>query len=427
MYSFEESRLRILILEDSDFDAELIYQELTHGGMDFQGHRVQTRDEFERGLAEFLPDLVFVDFRLPTFDGAAALEIAVRNSPDLPVIIISGIVGEETAVELLKQGATDFVLKDRLSRLVPAVRRALREISERKARREAESSLRELNEQLELKVAARTSELRHKNALMEEDLQMARELQMALLPSEFPTLPRGAALDESAVRFCSVYHPTHLVGGDYFNVVDVSDSAIGVFICDVMGHGVRAALVTAMMRALGEQLSSIANQPGRLLTEINHAMCGILSHSGTDLFATACYVIADVEQGRMFYANAGHPSPLLVHSGSRQVEPINPNGSKGPALGFLDDVCYRTQERALEAEDLVLFFTDGLFEVENPKEEAFSELRLHEVVRRGAGLTSAKLVHSVVDEVERFRQGCEFGDDVCLVAMEIARLATAAR
>ena len=100
---------------------------------------------------------------------------------------------------------------------------------------------------------------------------MARELQMAFLPNHFPTLPRGADQAASAVKFCSIFHPTSSVSGDFFNVVRVSDTAVGVFICDVMGHGVRAALVTAMMRALEEQLGEMADDPGALLTEMNRA------------------------------------------------------------------------------------------------------------------------------------------------------------
>lgn len=240
--------------------------------------------------------------------------IAKVRCPDIPLIVISGAVGEETAVELLKNGATDFVLKDRLARLVPAVQRALREVAERDARRQAEANLRALNEDLERRVAERTRELSEKNAAMEEDLRMARELQMALLPQRFPTLPRGAAHAASAVKFCSIFHPASSVSGDFFNVVRVSETAVGVFICDVMGHGVRAALVTAMMRALEEQLGDSAGNPGALLTEINRGLSSILRQSGTTLFATACYLIADVATSRIAYANAGHPSPLLAAS-----------------------------------------------------------------------------------------------------------------
>jgi sigma-B regulation protein RsbU (phosphoserine phosphatase) len=419
----ESLGLRILSLEDSALDSELILREIRQGGIEFVSTRVQTRAEYEKALAEFHGGLILADYKLPSFDGGQALALARERCPDVPVIIISGAVGEETAVELLKNGATDFVLKDRIhGRLVPAVHRALREVEERQARRQAEADLRALNQDLEQRVAERTRELWAKNALMEDDLNMARELQLAFLPHYFPTLPRGAPQAASAVKFCSIFHPTSSVSGDFFNVVRVSDTAVGVFICDVMGHGVRAALVTAMMRALEEQLGELAGDPGALLTEMNRALRGILRQLGTTLFTTACYVIVDVANGRLSFANAGHPSPLLVHGTPRGVEPITARRAAGPALGLFEDVQYLTHERAIVAGDLILAFTDGLFEVENANAEAFSVNRLRESIRLRSDLPLDELMQDVFTEIEHFAQGQAFTDDVCLVGMEISRL-----
>jgi len=416
--------LRILLLEDSELDTELTMSELDQTGLRCEWSVVQTRAAFEAGIDQFRPDLIFADYKLPSFDGATALAIARDRCPDVLVIIVSGTVGEETAVELLKQGATDFVLKDRMGRMGQKVRRALREAEERRARRQAEVNLQRMNEELEQRVAERTRELTQKNALMEEELQMARELQMALLPHHFPTLPRGAGTRESAIRFCSMYQPTHSVGGDFFNVFPLSDTAVGVFMCDVMGHGVRAALVTAMMRALGEQFSGTADQPGELLTKINRTLWEILRNSGTNLFATACYVVADVATSRITFANAGHPSPLLVRGSSRSVEPIVPPRGSGPALGIFENAQYAIHERALEPSDLILFFTDGLFDVENQHDESFNEHRLRQSIQTRAGMPPDQLVHDVFQEIEQFAEGRAFADDVCFLGMEIAHLAS---
>ena len=418
--------LRVLTLEDSDLDAELILRELKRCGIEFTSRRVETREDFERALGEFQPGIILADYRLPAFNGAQALAIAVERCPEVPMIIVSGAVGEETAVELLKNGATDFVLKDRLSRLVPAIHRALREVRERTARLEAEASLRALNEQLEQRVAERTHELCEKNALMEADLKMAHDLQIALLPTSYPTLPRGAAQAASAVKFISIYQPTASVSGDFFNFVRVTDTAVAVLICDVMGHGVRAALVTAMMRALEEQLGELVGDPGALLTEINRALRGILRQSGTTLFTTACYVIADIATSQITFANAGHPSPLHLHGVTREVDAITSKQSAGPALGLFDDVKYETHARPVAAGDLILFFTDGLFDVENGKSESFSQSRLRDAIRQRAGLPSAQLVHDVYAEIEKFADGQAFADDVCFIGMEIARVDSSA-
>ena len=414
--------LRVLSLEDSDTDEELILRELKRGGIDFISLRVQTRDDFMRQIVDFRPDLILADYKLPTFDGAEALALARQHLPEVPVIIISGAVGEETAVELLKNGATDFVLKDRLTRLVPAIRRALHEVAEHQALRQAEAELRELNEVLEQRVADRTRELRDKNLRMEEDLTMAKELQLALLPHRFPTLPHDVMQGASAVKFSSIFHPASSVSGDFFNVVRVSDSAVGVFICDVMGHGVRAALVTAMMRALEEQLGELAADPGALLTAINQSLCGILRQSGITLFTTASYIVADIAKSRITVANAAHPSPLLIRNQPREVIQLTPAHTAGPALGLFEDEVYTTYGFPVAADDLILLFTDGLFEVENPLNESYGEGRLRDAFAQRAGQPPAQLVNSVIEEIELFAADHVFPDDVCLVSMEIAYL-----
>jgi PAS domain S-box-containing protein len=133
--------LRILLLEDDPGDAELIRELLTeHSACELT--RVQTRGEFLAALDDTGIDLILADYRLPAFDGLSALHLAQKQRPEVPFIFVSGTVGEDVAIEALKIGATDYVLKQRLSRLVPSVQRALREAGERAERRKVEEALR---------------------------------------------------------------------------------------------------------------------------------------------------------------------------------------------------------------------------------------------------------------------------------------------
>jgi len=143
-----ESPLYILMLEDSLSHVELAKHALRVAGFQFTSVRVETKAEFERKLDEKAPDLILSDYALPTFDGLAALAIAKQKVPDVPFIFVTGTMGEEVAIETLKIGATDYVLKTRLSRLGPAVQRALREREERRERQGAQEKLRQTNEQL---------------------------------------------------------------------------------------------------------------------------------------------------------------------------------------------------------------------------------------------------------------------------------------
>ncbi|PSB20420.1 PAS domain S-box protein [Phormidesmis priestleyi ULC007] len=134
--------LQFLLLEDSDLDAELIQAMLTDGEIECELVRVQTQTGFVDALKMTAFDLILSDYSLPNFDGIAALEIARSLCPDVPFILVSGTLGEEVAIETLKSGATDYVLKQRLGRLVPAVSRALREAQERRNYQQATAALR---------------------------------------------------------------------------------------------------------------------------------------------------------------------------------------------------------------------------------------------------------------------------------------------
>ena len=141
-----DKELRILILEDVPADAELIERELRKGGIVFSSRRVETKEDFQKELRDFMPDIILADYSLPTFSGLSALLIVKKESPDVPFILVSGAIGEELAVKMLKEGATDYVLKSRLSHLVPAVNRALHEAEERAERKRAEEALRDSEE-----------------------------------------------------------------------------------------------------------------------------------------------------------------------------------------------------------------------------------------------------------------------------------------
>ncbi len=134
--------LQFLLLEDSHLDAELIQAALADGEIDCELVRVQTQSAFVEALKMTVFDLILSDYSLPNFDGIAALEIARKTCPNVPFILVSGALGEELAIETLKSGATDYVLKQRLGRLVPAVIRALREAQERRNYQQATAALR---------------------------------------------------------------------------------------------------------------------------------------------------------------------------------------------------------------------------------------------------------------------------------------------
>ena len=134
-------KVKILIIEDNDFDFELVERKLQSINFSFEARRAIDEEEFNQHLLQFRPDLILSDFSLPTFSGLEALGIAKKHNPMIPFIFVTGTLGEELAVETMIQGANDYVLKDSLHKLEPAITRVLNEVKEKQKREEAENKL----------------------------------------------------------------------------------------------------------------------------------------------------------------------------------------------------------------------------------------------------------------------------------------------
>jgi len=144
-----EIPLKILHLEDNPNDAELVRETLAAGGVTVEMANAATRVEFVSALEEGTYDLILADYTLPSFDGITALSLVREKFPHLPFIFVTGTMGEEKAVETVKKGATDYILKQNLSRLVPSIMRALREAEECRKREEAETEVKKRIKELE--------------------------------------------------------------------------------------------------------------------------------------------------------------------------------------------------------------------------------------------------------------------------------------
>lgn len=275
----------------------------------------------------------------------------------------------------------------------------------------------------QIRLSETAEELRCRNSELEHDLAMARELQQALLPSTAPSFPPGRTGRSGSLHFSHFYRPSGSVSGDFFHILPLSDSTVGVLICDVMGHGVRAALVAALLRALVEEARSRAASPGVFLTELNEALCGILEHTRTLMFATAFYAVLDSSTGEFSFANAGHPQPLWVRHRDQKIDTVQLNGIKpGPALGLFPGARYTDRADKLSPSDLLLLFTDGLFEVEAPDGEFYDQPRLLDAVRRRPSMPAEQLLPELMQEVQAFHAVDTFDDDVCMLAIEVSNM-----
>jgi len=264
--------------------------------------------------------------------------------------------------------------------------------------------------------------LAEKQAQMDQELAVAREVQQALLPQSFPVFPRSATPAGSALHFSYRYLPEGRVGGDFFTVTQLSDTQAGILICDVMGHGVHAALVTAVERVLVEEVHLIAGDPGAFLGELNKRLHHFFKPLSTSMFVTAFYLVIDIATGVVRFANASHPQPLHINRAQHTVRNLGETSQRHPfALGVAPDSVYKIQEYRVKPGDFLLLYTDGLCDLGDGKDLTCDDPQFIGLVQNCSRQRGEAFLDALLSQVKQFTGKDRFLDDVCLVGIEIDR------
>jgi len=273
-----------------------------------------------------------------------------------------------------------------------------------------------------------TEALAEKQAQMDQELALAREVQFALLPQSYPRFPRSATEAASALKFSHCYLPEGRVGGDFFTVSQLSDTQAGVLICDVMGHGVHAALVTAVQRVLVEEIHHFAYDPGAFLGELNRRLHHFFEPLPTSMFVTAFYALVDVATGHIRFSNASHPQPLHIARSEDAVRLLGSVTTRHPfALGVAADSVYTTEEATFKPGDFVLFYTDGLCDLGEGKDLSPGDPKFLQIARECGSQRGAAVLDGVLAQARAYSGQENFADDVCLVGLEIERFVEQAK
>ncbi|HUJ11166.1 MAG TPA: SpoIIE family protein phosphatase [Verrucomicrobiae bacterium] len=269
------------------------------------------------------------------------------------------------------------------------------------------------HEQLEAELTLKTEEI-------QRDLQVAREFQEALMPRVYPQIPPPNVPDPFRLTFHHVYKPASTVGGDFFDVLKLSDHRVAILIADVMGHGARSALVTAILRTLLQDLVKQTDDPAKLLAMLNERFHGVVAHAGYFIFVSAFYMIVDAEKGVATYASAGHPPPLLMERARRAVRPLIHRLRDNPALGVAPDSHYTRFASFIADGDTFVFYTDGIVEALSAAGEEFGIERLCQVLAENIDAHVKCVTQRIVDSVNEFTGSSPIFDDICVVGVEIA-------
>jgi len=256
---------------------------------------------------------------------------------------------------------------------------------------------------------ARLVERERERQRLEQELSIARDIQQALLPREFPRWPH--------LQVSGINQPCLTVGGDYFDVIELGSNRTALIIADVSGKGLGAALVTTMLQGALSGLA-IGQQAADVFAYLNRFLC---AHSRLERYATVFFGILDTA-GCFEFINAGHPSPLLLRDGRAE--------SAFPAecfpVGLLPDATYKSSAFVLRPGDTLVLFSDGVTEARTPTDEEFGTARLKGVVARHASAPLGELQGNILNAVVEFTRGAGQADDLTLLLVRYQGAAQAA-
>jgi sigma-B regulation protein RsbU (phosphoserine phosphatase) len=270
---------------------------------------------------------------------------------------------------------------------------------------------RDITEQKEL-----NQELKKNHQRMEAELLLARNLQSALIQDSVPTFVNATGV--SALQIATEYIPSFHLSGDFFSVNKTTSGGAAILIADVMGHGVRAAMVTAMIQIAVNELHAYAEQPADFMMRLNSMMHESMHASGQTIFATASYCYLNLESRQLSYIQAGARHGIYTPADPAQYSRVFDGKHIGPALGLLAEVEYTEDYIELNRQDEIILYTDGVIEAAMNEEE-YSEARMLHFLETHRNDDLPQMIAGLIDSVQSFTDNKGMDDDVCLIGLRV--------
>ncbi|HEV2296414.1 MAG TPA: SpoIIE family protein phosphatase [Tepidisphaeraceae bacterium] len=359
--------IKVLLVEDNPGDALLLRETLADTNAAIEWSHDQKLSSALNRLEKERFDVVLLDLSLPDSHGIETFHKVRKRAPEAPVVMLTGLDDETTAVEAMSQGAQDYLVKGGTDG--HALLRSMRYAIERTRREFAERELRAAH----------------------ADLQAAREIQQRLFPAQAPALP---GFDIAGASF-----PAGDTGGDYYDFIPMLQGRLGLVVGDVSGHGFGPALIMANTRAYLRALSLTCPGVGDILTRANAAL---REDTADEHFVTLLYAALNPRDRTLEYASAGHNPGYVLNRGEIRSE----LSSTEMPLGISSDLHFTTAEPiVLQVGDVLLLFTDGVVEARGPDKSDFGTERIVDVIRRECQRPAREIVDAI------YRAAREFADD----------------
>lgn len=246
-------------------------------------------------------------------------------------------------------------------------------------------------------------ELSKSHAIVEDELEMARDLQLSLIPEEAPTIP-GFSLTAR-------YIPAKRVSGDYYDVYPIDEDHMGVLIADASGHGIPAAFVVSMAKMTFSTHAVAQLSSSQTMGGANDELAQVIK---TFHYLTAFYFVLDLKTGEMSYTRASHPPPVLQRAASRNLEFLDTDGL---FVAMMEHCDYGEKQTTMEKGDRLFMFTDGIFEVLGPAQNQYGRDRIAQFIEAHHDMPSEELADAILADVRAYASGEPFLDDITLLIL----------
>lgn len=379
------SEANVLLVDDCEVNLELLEAYLELSDIPTNIYKAHNGAEAYAYIEQKSLDLILLDVMLPDtsgYDICRALK-EFRLYQNIPVIMITALHDKESMLEGLKAGADEFLTKPVDSHeLMLRVRNLL-------------------------KMKTIANDLDYRYSQLHKELVIATELQKSFLPKRIPVY---AGLDLEVL-----YKPSSFIGGDFYDFLEIDTDHLGILICDVKGHGVASAMITATIKFQLYDLQEKFLQPEQLLAQLNDRLEHFFSGTANDFFVTAFYGVLDLQQKTFCYSNAGHSTPCLCRKDSILLL----ENQQGLPLGILPGMKYDQGTIALAKGEELFLYTDGIFEIGLRHKPSKSCSSLDELFVGEATPANITKINELKREIRFYTERNQITDDVNYIAVTI--------
>jgi serine phosphatase RsbU (regulator of sigma subunit) len=387
-----------ICLVDDDEDYYVITKDLLNEISSFS-FKITWIDTYEKAIADILKnkyDVILLDYMLGARNGLELLQELIDKGITTPIIMLTGQKDREIDLEAMNAGAADYLVKGAIDSVLleRSIRYSIEHFKIMAELRKSRDSLNATKHRLEIAL---------KN--INEELETAKLVQKSFLPQNLNNF--------SKIDVFAIYLPSGHIGGDMYDVLKLDENRFLFLVIDVCGHGVPAALITAMTKISFGRYITANSSPKDIFFNVNQELCKFMPDGR---YVTGFITLLDLNTKELTYCRAGHPPAIYADMKKKKTSYLS---LTGPLIGAFSDSSYEESKIKINNGDIIAFYTDGVIESINENNERYSTQIIEEIILNSEGLSSQTICSNIVKSLKSFTRNSNLTDDITLLVVKI--------